>query len=133
LVFSNIYRKAILILFFAALLVVYWRFNPGVNRFFPKCPFYWLTGYRCMGCGSQRAIHSLLNLDFREAMKENMLVVISIPYLLTGFIFDSIKQPGEKMLRVRKMLFGYRAIIIVIVILVSFLVLRNLPVFQNYI
>jgi hypothetical protein len=115
------------------LIVVYWRFNPADNKFFPKCPFYWLTGYRCMGCGSQRAIHSLLNLNVGEAMRENILVVLSIPYLFTGFVFDSIKQPGAGILKWRKILYGYRAIIIVLIILVSFWILRNLPVFQNYI
>jgi len=133
LVYHKVYGKVILILFFATLLVVYWRFSPGDNKFFPKCPFYSLTGYRCMGCGSQRAIHSLLNFNFSAAIRENMLVVVSIPYLFTGFVFDSIKQPGARILRWRKILYGYRAIIIVLAVLVSFWILRNLPVIQNYI
>jgi hypothetical protein len=132
-VFKSISVKVILILFFAALVVVYWRYSPGDNRIFPKCPFYWLTGYRCMGCGSQRAIHSLLNLDVGEALHQNLLMVISIPYLITGFVFESVKVPGEKILKWRKILYGYRATVIVLIILVTFWILRNIPFFEPYI
>lgn len=39
-------------------------------------------GLRCPGCGSQRAIHSLLHLQFKEAFLFNPLVIISIPFLI---------------------------------------------------
>lgn len=120
-------------LFITTLGVVYWRFDPNDKKFFPTCPFYYFTGYKCIGCGSQRAIHSLLHLKFDEAIKENFLVVLSIPYLVSGFVFDSIKQKNEKMLNWRKILFGSKAIIIILIVLLSFWVLRNLPVFQLYI
>ena len=63
--------------------VVYGLFDPAKYVFFPKCPFRLLTGgLRCPGCGSQRAIHALLNLEFKEAFLHNPMVIISIPFLL---------------------------------------------------
>jgi hypothetical protein len=63
--------------------VVYGMFDPAESTLFPKCPFLLLTGgLRCPGCGSQRAIHSLLHLEFKEAFLYNPLVIISIPFLI---------------------------------------------------
>ena len=44
----------------AVMAVVYFVFDPTTTRLFPKCAFYALTGFKCPGCGSQRAIHALL-------------------------------------------------------------------------
>lgn len=62
-------------------LVVYFLFDPATTTF-PRCPFLMLTGWQCPGCGSQRAIHSLLHLDIVAAWRYNALLVLSIPYLL---------------------------------------------------
>ena len=64
---------------------------------FPKCPFLLLTGgLRCPGCGSQRAIHSLLHLEFKEAFLYNPLVIISIPFLILLAVAALVKEsrPG---------------------------------------
>ncbi|WP_225974845.1 DUF2752 domain-containing protein [Arachidicoccus ginsenosidivorans] len=58
------------------------------SSWFPKCPFRSLTGLQCPGCGSQRAIHDLLNLDILGAFRENALMVVSIPYIVTAFILN---------------------------------------------
>lgn len=57
-----------------AALVIYGSFDPEAARFFPKCPFYSLTGLKCPGCGSQRALHQLLTLHPAEAFRYNPLV-----------------------------------------------------------
>lgn len=56
--------------------------NPEQFWFVPKCPFYWLTGWECPGCGSQRAIHQLLHLNFKAAFYYNPFLVISLPYVV---------------------------------------------------
>ncbi len=111
---------------FVAFYFIYSYFNPYKVDFFPKCPFLYLTGYKCPGCGSQRAIHYLFNFDINHAFKENMLLVISIPYLILGAYFDSIKVKTEKQLRVRKFLFGQKAIMVILFIVISFWILRNI-------
>lgn len=63
--------------------VIYALFDPTEYAFFPKCPFLLLTGgLRCPGCGSQRALHSLLHLEFKEAFLYNPLIIISIPFII---------------------------------------------------
>lgn len=67
----------------AAAVTIYGLFDPAKYAFFPKCPFRMLTGgLRCPGCGSQRAIHALLHLDFKEAFLHNPMIIISIPFLV---------------------------------------------------
>lgn len=70
------------ILIILAVGFLYYSFNPGEYAIFPKCPFFVLTGLQCPGCGSQRAIHSLLHLNFIDAFKYNALLVISIPIVV---------------------------------------------------
>lgn len=81
----------------AAAAVIYGLFDPAKYAFFPKCPFRMLTGgLRCPGCGSQRAIHALLHLDFKEAFLHNPMVIISIPFLILLVTASIIKDthPG---------------------------------------
>ena len=40
---------------------IYYFYDPSLNGFFPRCPFLSITGWRCPGCGSQRAIHAILH------------------------------------------------------------------------
>jgi hypothetical protein len=106
--------------------IVYKVYNPYEYSFFPKCPFLELTGFQCPGCGSQRAIHFLLNLDIYHAFQENALLVISIPYIILGFIFESIQKPSSGILRWRNVLFGRNATYCILVIIIGFWILRNL-------
>jgi prolipoprotein diacylglyceryltransferase len=70
---------------------VYFSFDPALTIFFPQCPFYKLTGYLCPGCGSQRAVHQLLHGNFSNAIRNNALLVGSLPF---GFyaIFLAVKN-----------------------------------------
>ncbi|PZX60049.1 DUF2752 domain-containing protein [Hydrotalea sandarakina] len=122
----NIFKWAIAIIFIVMMAMVYRIFNPIHSVFFPKCPFLLLTGLKCPGCGSQRAIHYLLNFDILKAINENVLLVLSIPYLLAGIVFESLLLPSDKMLKWRKRLFGQRAIIVIIVIVMVFWIFRNI-------
>lgn len=62
--------------------VIYYIFSPIESRIFPKCPFLWITGLKCPGCGSQRAIHSLLHLDIMKALYHNALLICSLPIVM---------------------------------------------------
>ena len=75
--------------------VVYFRYNPSDSVYFPKCPFLLLTGLQCPWCGSQRAVHALLHLDFYSAFRYNALLVLSIPYiflLLTAKVISYVPR-----------------------------------------
>lgn len=70
---------------------IYYLFNPSDIALFPKCPFLVLTGLKCPGCGSQRAIHSLLHFDLAAAFSYNMLLVLSLPIVLL-LIYSEINR-----------------------------------------
>ena len=62
--------------------VIYFIYNPVESVLFPKCPFLLLTGLKCPGCGSQRAIHAMLHFDFYAAFRHNAMLLFSIPYII---------------------------------------------------
>lgn len=61
---------------------IYYSYNPEDYNLFPQCPFHYLTGLKCPGCGSQRAIHYLLHLDLSKAFKYNALLILSLPIVV---------------------------------------------------
>ena len=61
--------------------VLYYRFNPGDVSVFPRCPFLTLTGWKCPGCGSQRAFHALLHGEWGRAFHYNAFLVLSLPVI----------------------------------------------------
>ncbi len=113
------------------LVIVYKNHSPYEHSIFPKCPFRTITGYQCAGCGSQRAVHFLLNGNVGGAFRENPLLVLSIPYLLTGFIFDNVKRSGRRFLWWREKLFGFNAIMVVLAVVIIFWVGRNTPYYEQ--
>ena len=115
--------------FFIILLIiilgaVYFVFDPLKSSFFPSCPFKSFTGLDCPGCGSQRAIHELMHLNFKKAFEYNALLVLSIPYLLLlmVFNFESVKQRLPKLERI---LFGWKSVWIITIIVILFFIFRN--------
>ncbi|MFM7662999.1 MAG: DUF2752 domain-containing protein [Bacteroidota bacterium] len=122
---SKRFKIIVLSILALALLLIYGWFDPSTSHFFPKCPVKSLTHYDCPGCGSQRAIHALLNFEFRDAFRQNALLVLALPYLALGVVFNLIKKPSENMMRWRNRLFGHHATLIVLGIVIAFAVLRN--------
>ncbi|MFW6247402.1 MAG: DUF2752 domain-containing protein [bacterium] len=122
----KILKWSIVIILLTILAILYKTYNPSGNIYFPKCLFSELTGLKCPGCGSQRAIHYLLNFDILSAIRENVIIMLSIPYVLTGLVFDTLKKPNEKILKWRKVLFGQTAIFLILTLIIAFWILRNL-------
>jgi hypothetical protein len=78
-------------------------FNPASpgNQFFPKCPFRLLTGLQCPGCGSTRAFYQLLHLHPVAAFKLNPLMVLTLPFIVYGFLgFTKSALTGKPQRRV---------------------------------
>ncbi|MBM3165268.1 MAG: DUF2752 domain-containing protein [Bacteroidetes bacterium] len=123
-------RRRFKVILFSAialiLVVLYGLVDPETSHIFPKCPLKTLTNYDCPGCGSQRAVHALLNLEFREAFRQNALLVIALPYLGLGVVVNIIKNPSKKVMRWRELLFGYYATFVVLGVVLAFAVFRNI-------
>ena len=62
-------------------------YNPQDIPIFPRCPFYALTGYKCPGCGTLRAIHALLHFRVAVAFKLNPFLFFSIPVIVGMLAF----------------------------------------------
>jgi len=102
------------------LIVVYKKNDPSYNEYFPKCMVKSVTGYDCPGCGSQRAIHSLLNFRIVDALKHNALTIVAIPYLLLGFTLNYVVKPNKHTEKIKRKLFGNVAIYIVLAVILGF-------------
>lgn len=109
-----------------ALGYIYKNYNPEEVSFFPKCPFYAITGMTCPGCGSQRALHYLLNLDLQRAAKENLLLVVAIPYILLGWTIEYFNFSHRFLLKMRKLLYGSNVAIVIFIFIIFFWAIRNL-------
>ncbi|MDO8365379.1 MAG: DUF2752 domain-containing protein [Saprospiraceae bacterium] len=107
----------------AGLLGVYFLLDPE-HHFFPKCPFLWLSGWKCPGCGSQRAVHHLLHADVLEALRVNFLFVLAFPYVLFGLILEYTAW-GQTQFSIRRRWYGYRAALVALVAIVAFGIARN--------
>lgn len=123
----NIKRRAVQITIAVIVImgIIYYTFNPEQYSFFPKCPFHYLTGYNCPGCGSQRAIHHLLNLKIEKAFKANPLMILALPYIGAGIYFEYF---GGKTTypRIRKKLFGKKAATIALTLTITYWIGRNI-------
>ncbi|MDE6337608.1 MAG: DUF2752 domain-containing protein, partial [Muribaculaceae bacterium] len=62
--------------------VFYYLFDPMESRFMPQCLFHRLTGFQCMGCGSQRMIHALLHGDIAGAFAANAFGLVLLPFIV---------------------------------------------------
>ena len=106
-------------------IAVYYLFSPEESNFFPPCPFHYVTGLDCPGCGSQRVIHHLLHLEIGKAFLQNPLLVMAIPYLIIGIYFEYFGGKARYP-RTRQILFGKKATIVVFIIVIVYWIGRNL-------
>ena len=122
------WRKAFVAAAISVLLLVaiylFYVFDPEETPFFPQCPFLLTTGYECPGCGSQRAIRSMLHLDFQSAFSYNSLILFLIPYILLGLYLEMLN--GKKRFpNMEKLFFGKWSAIVVLVVILIYWIGRN--------
>src|SRR5262245_66351421 len=109
---------------FGALLILYF-FAPTKYGFYPHCLFYALTGLSCPGCGSLRAMHSLLHGHWAEAFHYNPLLIVSLPVIPAALISYFFRvTTGRRIFFVFKRPFW---IWLLVGVAVAFSILRNLP------
>ncbi|MCR5455519.1 MAG: DUF2752 domain-containing protein [Bacteroidales bacterium] len=114
----------IVIALVAVMVVVYRNNNPLETNTFPKCSFYVATGYKCPGCGGQRAVHYLLNGEFVESFKQNPLLHVVAWYVITVLLLRSpLFFPRHQ--RILNALTGLTACVLWLVGIIAFWILRN--------
>lgn len=116
------------------LLVLYYIVNPATSDYMPKCIVHSLTGLNCPGCGSQRFLHFILHGDLSGAIRSNLLLVVTLPYLIFWAAIEiwpgsPLNDTGKltKVAKIRNRLNSPCAIIIICVVIAAWTILRNLP------
>lgn len=116
-------------------LLLFSNVNPEVNHFFPKCPLHQHTGIYCSGCGSQRAIHDLLNGQVVEATSHNALLPLALLVLFQHYglkIMRLLRHPRTEKARhwaekQKSCLTHRHAPLVILILALGFMLLRNLP------
>lgn len=122
--------------FFGALLIVvllvYFFIDPTNSGWAINCPFKAITNCDCPGCGSQRAFHELLHGHFRNAFVLNPLFVVAIPIFLIFLVFQ-ISDFKTKYSKFYNLLFGFKSILVYLIIVILFFIIRNTDVYHELI
>lgn len=103
---------------------ILYRVDPASVSWLPKCPLYQITGWHCPGCGITRAAHALLHGDVAGALAKNPLIVGATP-ILAGYCIWKRRREGRGWTTT----ISSRAVIGLLVILLAFAVLRNIPIY----
>lgn len=76
-------RKVALALALFGVAFAWWFYGhpPTTGTWYPPCLFHSLTGLNCPGCGATRAVYALLHGRIGEALHQNALAVIALPFL----------------------------------------------------
>ena len=117
--------NGILLLIVFGVAVLFFILDPRQHEIFPKCAFHSITGAYCPGCGSQRALHSLLHLDFAGVVSYNFLFLpaaLLILYHYSHAIFN--RWFGWKLPNLFYMKYTPWVILVVVIL---FWIARNLP------
>ena len=105
-------------------LAVVYRFPPTEYSFYPRCPIYLTTHWLCPGCGSTRALHSLLHFDIQccAALQRFIHDAVPVSYCLwVAFIcYRTMRYDQFPILK-----FPRSATVCLMVTVVLFTVVRN--------
>lgn len=108
------------------LAAVVFFFNPSAHNFYPVCQFHRLTGLNCPGCGGTRALYALLHGHFAAALRDNALMLGTMIFLtMRGGWFALNRYCG----RANGDFFPAKFLWWLLLVILAFTVLRNLPAF----
>lgn len=117
-------RNAVLLF---ALGLIYLLIVERLGRGIP-CLFFEITGFRCPGCGLTRMFRALAHLDLARAFRCNAAAMVILPLLGLQKLAESRTPPPSERLQG----FFRRLDIALLVLLLAFGAVRNLPAFGPY-
>ena len=123
---ANAWIAVIILAVLAAGIGVTVFFNPAAHQFYPVCQFHRLTGLNCPSCGGTRALYALLHGNFSAALRNNALLVGGIFFLAARGGWWGLKKVRG---RSTGGFFSAKLLWPLLVVVLVFTVLRNLPAF----
>jgi hypothetical protein len=122
---SRMFCFVLCVLIALGIAFILYRRDPAIPGFYPPCPFHWLTGLHCPGCGSLRCLHALLHGQLVQALAWNPLTVCCLPFLLIWTPSETKRLlTGTPLIRKRTP--GW-VVMTLFWMVVVFWILRNLP------
>ena len=131
-IFVRIHQKykyainaAIALLAVAALIFYSYNVDTTQSELAPKCLFLKLTGFKCPGCGTQRALHALAHFDIAGVARYNVFLFFALPYLALLFFLQFF---GGKELfpRLTQKIYSAKAIMAVFYLIMAYWITRNI-------
>ena len=107
----------------ALLFLLYYYVAPAVPWLLPKCMFQEFTGYRCPGCGLQRALIAVLHGDFTAAIRYNYSLLITIPVLALYLMAWVLR---ERLPRLYRFLGSLKTFCILLLLMLAWWIGRNI-------
>ena len=107
------------------LMSIIYRNAPGKADWYPPCILKKLTAFDCPGCGGTRACYQLLHGNIAAAANHNLLFLFSLPLMSLGIA--SFFSP-----QILRAWHYFNKPMIVLLVVLLFWLLRNLPVFPLY-
>ena len=83
---------------FSVLIIFYNIPKKYLGDTFPVCLYRLIFNRQCIGCGTTRAVWSILHLKINEAIEYNKLIIISFPLLVgctLSWIHKNDKNPRQ--------------------------------------
>jgi uncharacterized protein DUF2752 len=98
--------------------------DPRESGHYPPCPYLWVTGLACPGCGGLRCVHALTHLDLPAALGYNALAVAMFPVIGWLWLRWTMRVArGEP----RRSLSDPRLLWALLAVVLLFWVVRDLP------
>ncbi|MBN2636352.1 MAG: DUF2752 domain-containing protein [Prolixibacteraceae bacterium] len=116
-----------LLIVIMGLAVLFFVLDPAKYSIFPRCTFNSLTGYYCPGCGSQRAIHSLLHFDIAGVVHYNFLFLPAIFLIIYHYLRPVFNRIFDW--KLPNIFYFKNTPWIILGVVVVFWISRNIPVF----
>lgn len=117
-------KKIIIIGILLGLVAFFYYIDPAHTWWVPKCPFYYLTGFQCPACGTQRALYHLAHLQVREAITYNPFLFVSLPYLAALCCAEG-RDKGKIAGRLRAFCYDRRVVRLYLILILAWWIGRN--------
>lgn len=105
--------------------VLFFVLDPNKHELFPRCVFHSITGAYCPGCGSQRALHSLLHFDIAGVVSYNFLFLPAGLLIVYHYLHPLFNRAFNS--KLPNLFYMKNTPWVVFAVVILFWIARNLP------